>query len=428
MQEDAGCRHPREPGRATVDAKVKHGEHRAIMGCVKQVSSRTFPGLELDPYTLVDTESAWTACLNRMRREPRLAVDLEANSLYAYRERVCLLQFSIPGADYIVDPLAGFALDGLGDILADPRIEKVFHASEYDLILLRREYDWSVVNLFDTMWAARVLGHKNMGLAGFLRDLYGIELSKKHQKANWAKRPLTEEQLQYAQMDTAYLFDLRDHLAGELEAHGLMAEAREIFMNACRVTVPDRTFDPDSFWSVRGARDLNPVEQGVLRALFVWRDGEAARRDWPPFKVINNDALVELAKAMPETAAAVANVPKVAHRVAARLGAKIVAAVKRGKSVPPPKRRRRKDPTDPAVLDRYERLLQWRKQSARKRDVESDVIISRDAMWDIAHLNPTNLESLASIETLGPHRLELHGESIISELHGPRPVDGDRRD
>ncbi len=375
--------------------------------------------MQLEPYILVDNEAAWQACLERIRREPRLAVDLEANSLYAYRERVCLIQVSVPGADFILDPLAGFALDAFGGIMSDPAVEKIFHASEYDLILLRREFDWSLSNLFDTMWAARILGHKNMGLAGFLRDLYGVELSKKHQKANWGKRPLTEEQLRYAQMDTAFLFQLRDHLSGELEARGLLPEAQEIFANACRVTLPDRSFDPDDFWSIRGARDLKPQEQAVLKALFVWRDQEAARRDLPPFKVLNNEALMALAKTMPETPAALKEVPGFPRRVARRLGGRLLGVVRQGMASPPPERRPRPARTDPKVVDRYEKLLQWRKQNARARNVESDVIISRDTMWRIAHLNPTTLEALASVETLGPHRLELHGQSILSQLQDP---------
>jgi len=373
--------------------------------------------LELDPYILVDSHEAWYACLERMRPEPRVALDIEANSLYAYRERVCLIQASIPGADFIIDPLADFRLDGLGELLADPAVEKVFHASEYDLILLRREFDWQVNNLFDTMWAARVMGHKNMGLAGFLRELFGVEASKKHQKANWAKRPLTEEQLQYAQMDTAYLFALRDHLEEELQARGLVAEALEIFENATHVAVPNRTFDPEAFWSVRGVRDLRPREQAVLRALFIWRDGEAARRDLPPFKVLNNEVLIALAKAMPETLEELEAVPRFPSRLTGRIGKKVLAAVHKGRSAPHPKpRERKRPPTDPAVVDRYERLLEWRKQRARNRDVESDVIMSRDAIWNIAHLNPGSLESLGAIDSIGPHRLELHGESILEEL------------
>ena len=139
-----------------------------------------------------------------------MAIDLESNSLYSYREEVCLIQLSTAEKDYILDPIAGSDLFGLGQIIQDPSIEKVLHAAEYDCILLRRQYGWKLENLFDTMWAARILGHARYGLANVLEDAYGIKLNKKYQKANWCKRPLTKAQLNYAQMDTHFLLQLRD--------------------------------------------------------------------------------------------------------------------------------------------------------------------------------------------------------------------------
>lgn len=400
---------------------VQRGAAVGIMGgIICELAALPDPFLHMHgPYTFVETETAWGACLKRLRKARRLAIDLEANSLYAYRESVCLLQISVSDTDYIIDPLAGFDPEGLGELLADSRVEKVFHACEYDLTLLQRQYGWGVNNLFDTMLAARVLGYRNMGLAGFLRDLYGVELSKKHQKANWAARPLTDEQLEYAQMDTAYLFQLRDEFEDRLREMGRLEEAREIFENATRVTLSDRSFDPDDFWSVKGARDLRPRELAVLRALYIVRDEEAQNRDVPPFKVLNNEALISLSKAQPQDVEALQKTPRVPRRVSGRMGAKLLGAIRAGLRAKPPVRKRTKRKHDPAVSDRFDKLMQWRKQQAQARDVESDVIITRETMWDIARLNPADIEALASIESLGPHRLRLHGESILSELKTP---------
>ena len=147
--------------------------------------------MTLPPFKFVKNHSTWTKCLAQLHREPRLAIDLEANSLYAYRERVCLIQISIPGQDYIVDPIVGFDLEALGAIIADPAVEKIFHAAEYDLILLKRQYNWTLNNLFDTMWATRILGKDRCGLANLLRSYFQVKQNKKHQKANWCKRPLS---------------------------------------------------------------------------------------------------------------------------------------------------------------------------------------------------------------------------------------------
>ncbi|MCA9875056.1 MAG: ribonuclease D, partial [Anaerolineales bacterium] len=156
----------------------------------------------LPPHHLITTQTDWQDCLAALKQEPRIAIDLEANSMYAYRERVCLIQISIPSQDYIIDPVAKVDLSGLGELLADTAVEKVFHAAEYDLILLKREYEWELNNLFDTMWAARILGYKQYGLASLLKKIFDLKLDKQYQKSNWCRRPLSPAQLTYAQLDT----------------------------------------------------------------------------------------------------------------------------------------------------------------------------------------------------------------------------------
>ena len=370
----------------------------------------------LPPFTLVDNSDAWERCLERLCVAPRIAVDVESNSLYAYRESVCLIQFSVPEQDYIVDPLANYDLSALGPVLANPEIEKVFHASEYDLILFKRSYDWDVVNLFDTMWAARVLGYKRMGLAGFLQDFFEVNQRKRFQKANWAKRPLTEDQLAYARIDTHYLLDLRDIFEAQLREAGQWEEALEIFEEAARVRVPERIFDPEAFWSVRGTRDLKPSEQAVMRELFIMRDKEAERRNLPPFKVMNNEGLIALAEAQPSNASELDHVNGVSSRIRDRLSRQILAAVRRGKEAPTPRPRRRRNQHTQTATDRYDKLQDWRKKAARERDVESDVVLTREAMWAIADANPQDLDSLSTCADIGPHRLAQYGDDILKVL------------
>ena len=183
--------------------------------------------VSLPPYRFIAAEDTWQTCLDDLRKQSRIAIDLESNSLYSYREEVCLIQMSTQDIDYIVDPIAGLDLFDLGQIIHDPMVEKVFHAAEYDCILLKSQYGWKLENLFDTMWAARILGYERYSLANMLEEAYGVKLNKKYQKANWCRRPLSEAQLKYAQMDTHYLLRLRNDLSQELEQHGRLEEARE---------------------------------------------------------------------------------------------------------------------------------------------------------------------------------------------------------
>jgi len=370
----------------------------------------------LAPCEYIDTQAAWDRCIELFLVEPAVAIDLEANSLFAYREQVCLLQFSTAAGDYIVDPLAGLDLSRLGDLLANPKVEKIFHASEYDMILLKRDHDWHICNLFDTMWAARILGYKNMGLAWFLREFYGVEVSKKYQKANWAARPLSPDLLAYAQTDTHYLLRLRDDFVVRLEEAGCMDEAREIFAHQAEVRLPEQGFDPDGFWALRGARDLSPEQMAILKGLYFFRDDEARRRNQPAFKVLNNEALVAMAKAVPQTAEELAAIRGIGPRNLDRYGSQLLRVIRKARQEAPPPRPARKPRQDPGVLERFERLSQWRKERAVARGVESDVIISRETMWSIARDNPNSLDDLSRINGIGPQRLNLHGEDILGEL------------
>jgi ribonuclease D len=370
--------------------------------------------LENRDFELVETAGAWKECLEALNKTPRIAMDLEANSLHAYRERICLIQFSIPDRHFVVDPLAGYELTGLSTLLMNPDIEKVVHSSDYDLMLLYRHHGWRISNLFDTMWAGRMLGYKNMGLAWFLKEFYGVVLSKRHQKADWGRRPIDADMLIYANNDTKYLLQLRDDLAARIEAGGMLEEMREIFANLCREHPAPPVFNPDGFRSVRGANALDPREQAILRALYIFRDGEARRRNMPPFKIMGDDALLTIARCAPHNEAELEAVTGVSPRLLQRYEQPLLAAVRRGtKATPPePPERPPRHPRD--VSERYNAVFEWRKEQALARGVESDVVMMRETMWDLAWRNPRTLEDLAEIETLGPHRRKMYGEALLA--------------
>lgn len=160
----------------------------------------------------VDHPTAFSRLASLLQEEPVIGVDTESNSLFAYQEQVCLIQFSTAGDDYLVDPLALKDLSALAPVFANPAIEKVFHAGEYDLICLKRDYGFTFDNLFDTMLAARILGLPGLGLGTMLEQEFSIQADKRLQRANWARRPLTTSMMAYARMDTHYLVALRDML------------------------------------------------------------------------------------------------------------------------------------------------------------------------------------------------------------------------
>src|ERR687891_1438553 len=191
----------------------------------------------LPPPAWVDKPSTFNQMVADLSAQTRIAVDTESNSLHAYREQVCLMQFTTPKKDYVVDPLALEDLNPLAPLFNNSEIEKIFHAAEYDLICLRRDFGFQFFRLFDTMHAARVLGYQYVGLDNLLAEKFQVRMDKRHQKADWAERPLTPAQLDYARLDTHYLFDLRDVLESELREKERLQIALEDFARACKVEI-----------------------------------------------------------------------------------------------------------------------------------------------------------------------------------------------
>ena len=375
---------------------------------------------------------ASAAALEKMSRhlsaEPMIAVDTESDSLYSYFEKVCLLQFSTCDTDYLVDPLALSGQDQamltLAPLFADPQIEKVFHAAEYDILCLKRDYHFEFVNLFDTMIAARVLGWKNVGLGNILQERFGVTLNKKMQRADWGMRPLSTEHLSYAREDTHFLLRLHDLQMAELEKLGRLEEAREQFARLTRAEPTPRRFDPDAYWNVDGARELDPIALGVLRELFHFRDAQARKEDRPPFKVLSDSTLIRIANTRPSSPRALAQTPGVPEVVARRYGTSIISAVARGMNTPqtatPQPRSRNEGFLDSAARNRLGKLKEWRKERAAKRGVETDVIVSNDVLTTIARKNPRTLEALIETSGLGSWKAREYGEELLAVLLGKK--------
>ncbi|MCI0477920.1 MAG: HRDC domain-containing protein [Anaerolineales bacterium] len=374
------------------------------------------------PVGRVESPAALDALREALAAQTAIAVDTEADSLYSYFEKVCLLQFSTRDADYIVDPLA-LSLETLAPIFADTQIEKVFHAAEYDVLCLKRDYHFTFANIFDTMIAARILGWKNIGLGNTLHERFGIVLNKKFQRADWGHRPLSAEQLAYAREDTHYLLALRDVQMAELEQQGRLEEAREEFDRLTRVEPTPRQFDPDAYWNITGARDLDPARLGVLRELFRWRDAQARKEDRPPFKVIPDATLLRIADARPQSTRALAHLG-ISDFVMRRYSQPLIAAVARGGATPqsarPHPHSRNENFLDNAARNRLGKLKEWRKARALARGVENDVIVSNDVLNNIARKNPRTLDALVAATGLGPWKTRAYGEEMLEVLHGKR--------
>jgi ribonuclease D len=348
--------------------------------------------------------------------QSRVAVDTESNSLHAYREQVCLIQFSTQKSDYVVDPLAFEDLSSLGPLFKNSKIEKVFHAAEYDLICLRRDFGFEFANLFDTMHAARVLGYQFVGLDNLLAEKFQFELDKRHQKADWAMRPLTPAQLDYARLDTHFLFALRDALEAELNENGRLQIAREDFARACHVDLPEEKANGTSWKRFGTRKDISLRELTVLSELCIARDQIAERMNRPVFKVVSDALLIDIARNLPEKDVDLAGLGLSPKQI--RLwGNEILEAVKRGTVAPLVERSQAKRPND-AMLKRLQKLKNWRKKVAEDLKVESDIVLPKAYLNRLSERPPKSLRELEAAMRESPTRFQKYGEQIYRLLGG----------
>ena len=367
--------------------------------------------------TLITRQETLQNLVELLNREAIIAVDTESNSLHAYQEQVCLIQFSTQHNDYLVDPLALEDLSLLKPVFENERIEKVFHAAEYDVYCLKRDFDFEFRNLFDTMLTARILGREGVGLGTLLEEEFNVHVEKRYQRANWGQRPLPSYLLAYARMDTHYLIALRNRLRASLLQAGLWPLAAEDFRRLAEVLPNGKTNeDPTAgCWRVSGAYDLSPQQVAGLGELCRDRDKGARNIDRPLFKVISDATLLAIAERAPHDLQALGQLPGMSRRQVERHGKALLAVVQRGLDSDPVYPPRSPRPSE-AFLGRVEALRRWRKDTAEQMGVKSDVVLPRDLMNAIAEQNPRGMEDLEVVLEGVPWRLRNFGGQILKVL------------
>jgi ribonuclease D len=341
--------------------------------------------------SLITTDQALGALAERLRQEARLAFDTEAASFHKYVDRVYLIQVSSARETAIVDPLAVRDLGPMGELLADPAIEVIFHDADYDLRSLDRDYGFRARNIFDSRIAAQLLGEPGVGLGALLLKYFGVTLNKKLQRADWSTRPLTPDMIEYAGADTAHLPALRDLLETELRTRDRLSWAREEFARLELVRWNGAEASPDDHMRLKGARTLAPRAQQVLRALYGWRDQRAKSADRATFRVMQNETLVALAQVSPRDLPAMKAVPGAPPSIVERYGNELLEVIGRAMSAPPEagqlRERTRRPPVDLQADARFERLKLMRNERAKELGLEPGVLGPNAALQSLAARN-----------------------------------------
>ncbi|MDH3223355.1 MAG: HRDC domain-containing protein [Gemmatimonadota bacterium] len=352
-----------------------------------------------------------------------VAVDCEAAGFHRYSDRICLLQLSTVHQTWILDPLSVELGPYLRPVLEDPGVPVLMHGAAYDLRLLKRDLSIEVAGLRDTQVTASLLGEPSIGLQALLERHLGVRVSKKHQRADWARRPLTEEMIDYAASDTRHLHDLSQILDEKLAAAGRTAWAEEEFgwlMQSAHDPEPREEVDPLA--RVKGARDLDPVECTVLREGLDWRDEIAQEMDRAPFRVISDQTLVSIAKARPSTLGELANMKGVSPRLAKSHGSDLIARIARieeeapGNLLPYPPSPPRAPRPSPETEARLDLLKGVRNRVANETGLERGRVMANHLLMEIALANPAQVDALSAVPNIRVWQVELMGERILEAL------------
>jgi len=368
---------------------------------------------------LIENDADLNKIVAELQKGPVIGVDLEADSMFHYQEKVCLLQISTHALNIVIDPLSVQDLSPLAPIFADARIRKVFHGADYDIRSLYRDFGIEVHSLFDTQIAARFLGVRETGLASLLKMRFDVLCDKKYQKKDWSQRPLPAAMLKYAVQDICYLLPLADILERELMEKGLLFCVEEECERLSGVR-PNSSRNKPFFLSFKGAARLDPRSLAVLEKILCFRDQVARHRDRPHFKVLGNKQIMEIALIKPATKTDLTGIQGLSPRLIDHMGKSIIEKVREGLSLPDealpvyPKKVRQRLKSKEAA--RVKGLKSWRERLSGKWGVDPALVCTSAQIQAIAIANPVEPENMECIEDIKKWQIKLFGLDICNIL------------
>ncbi len=332
---------------------------------------------------MIDTNEKLDAFLPVLRAAPWVSVDTEADSLHAYPEKVCLIQISTADGDRLVDPLAAIDLPRFLETLRGHDL--LMHGADYDLRLLWKHHRFTPRSVFDTMIAARLLGQRQFSLNSLVSHYLGLTLDKGMQKADWARRPLTERMEAYARNDTRHLKPLADKLRLELQHKGRLAWHEESCARQSHDCSRDLEPDGNTVWRMKGSHLLSRPALAVLREIWRWRELEATASNRPPFFVLPHETLTHIAVATLDARSTDEFLPR---RFSDRRREGLQQAIKRGLETPasqhPEHLRHTSRRLSEAERRRLLDLERRRDAQAAKLGLDPSLIAPRAALLDLA--------------------------------------------
>jgi ribonuclease D len=377
-------------------------------------------------YIYISDNAALKEAVNSLTCMEAVAVDLEADSMYHYQERVCLIQMAQNGRVWVIDPLKIDNMAPLATVFGDGSTEKIFHGADYDIRSLYRDFRIEVSNLFDTELASRFLGISQTGLGNVLASRFNIHVEKKYQKKDWSKRPLPPDMIAYAAGDVLYLHALSDLLKAELIDAGRDQWVRE----ECRLLTGVRPAEMNHnplFWRFSGAGRLDRRSLAVLEAVLKVRNQIAQKKDRPVFKIMSSRAVLRLAVEKPVTLSELKESGVLSEKQIAMYAGDLLAAVNKAMDLSledlPIYPRKKKPPSDPQIAHRIKALRTRREAIAHSLKMPAGQLINNSQLSVLATVNPENIEALSHINGIKAWQIDAFGGELISALNPGKKKD-----
>ena len=377
------------------------------------------PRRKAHSYLIINTLPALQKFASRLEKQRIIGVDLEADSMYHFKEKVCLIQIATANTTAVIDPLQIKNLSVLKPVFRRTDIQKVFHGADYDVRSLYRDFRVRINHLFDTELACRFLGFKESGLDAVLTKRYNVRLDKKYQRKDWSKRPLPEEMIAYAAADVHYLISLAKSLQQELKNKGRLSWVQEECAYLSNVRPVSNDTGP-LFLGFKGAGKLGPRGLAVLEELLNLRKNIAQQQDRPLFRIMGNKSIMALAEARPQSMKKLTKTEALGSKQIDRYGNQIISAVKKAMRIPArnlPKYPRKTAPMVPAIVaKRVKELRRWRDQLASKLKIDPAIICTKAMISAIAVQRPISAKSLSAVKDLKTWQAAGFGSDIIDIL------------
>ena len=370
-------------------------------------------------FIMVENETDLKSISMEFQNERVISVDLEADSMYHFKEKVCLIQISTKKKTVLIDPLSIPDLSCLKPVFSDVSIKKIFHGADYDIRSLYRDFGIEINNLFDTELACRFLGMKKTGLDAVLEEFFNVSVDKHFQKKDWSKRPLTADMLEYAARDTAYLSHLAEVLEEKLNRSNRMEWVSEECELLSRVRPETDNGDP-LFLRFKGAGALSPRNLAVLENLLRFRLSIAEKKDKPLFKIISNRALLKMASSPPGDMEELKTDDLLSDKQIEMYGKEILNSIRDAKKIPfnllPRYPKKRPPETKSHFPRKLTALKKWRDREALKLKIDPSQLVTKNQLYNLAQADPVTESDLDAVEGLKGWQKSYYGGIILMTL------------